>query len=131
MRRFARLAFASLLAAALAAPAFAAPEARPDPAQAAPAAGAEGKPDPARMPAPAAQAADADAAAAAAARAGVDVRLFNRVVTTFRAPIFDSTPAERAESAERHLRELLREAGEGKVEVKKVALGRALTLDNK
>ncbi len=116
MRRCASFAFAALLAAALSAPVFAAPESQPEPAPA---------------PAPTAQPAEADAAAAAAARAGVEVRLFNRVVTTFRSPIFDSTPAERAAYAERHLRDLLREGGEGKVEVKKVLQGRALTLDGK
>jgi small-conductance mechanosensitive channel len=132
MRRCARFAFAALLAAALATPVFAAPEAQPGPAGGpAPAAASEAKPEQASVPASATPAPDADAAAAAGAKAGVEVRLFNRAVTTFRAPIFDTTPAERADNAERHLRDLLREGGEGKVEVKKVPQGRALTLDNK
>lgn len=59
------------------------------------------------------------------------MRLYNRVVTTFRAPIFGSTAEDRAQNTARHLRELLREGGEGKVEVKNVPQGRAFTLDGK
>ena len=76
-------------------------------------------------------AAPAPAAAPAIARASAEVRLYNRTVTTFRASIFDTSPAERAESAARRLRQLLRESGEGKVAVKKVPQGRAITIDGK
>lgn len=118
MPRCGRFALAAILLATLSAPAPALAQAAPEPAKATPSA-----PTPAD--------ADGPDAAAAAAKAGVEVRLYNRGVTTFRAPIFDSTPAERAANATRHLRELLREGGEGRVAVKKVPQGRALTLDGK
>jgi small-conductance mechanosensitive channel len=119
MRPCARIAGAALLLAALAWPATAATQSPPQGGQPAPPAAASTPPE------------ALDPAAAAAAKSGAEVRVLNRVVTRFRAPIFDTTPAERAENTARHLRELLREGGEGEVEVKTVPQGRAVTLDRK
>jgi small-conductance mechanosensitive channel len=120
MRPCGRAAATAFLLAALAFPVLAAPEdAGPDPAA------GTAAPQPAAV-----GTAQADAAVALP-KAGHEVRLYNRTVTTFRATLFDTTPAERADHATRHLRELLREGGEGKVDVKTVPQGRALTLDGK
>ncbi len=123
MRPCGRLAVVAILLAAAASVAFAAQEPVPEPAPTPAATEAEATAAPA--------AGKPEAPAAAPAKASAEVRLYNRVVTTFRAPIFDTTPAERAANTERHLRELLSEAGEGKVEVKKVPQGRLLTIDGK
>jgi small-conductance mechanosensitive channel len=118
MRRCGRLAAAALLAAALAAPAFAAAQATPVPAPT-PAPETVLAPAPVVSPVP------------TAAGTGVEVRLYNRVITKFRSPIFSSTAEERAQNTRRHLRELLREGGEGKVEVRTVPQGRAFTIDGR